>query len=237
MALKRSYREVSVDCAASPGQASYRVLLDGKPARTPNGAVLALPSRSLAEAIAEEWRTQDKIIRPQTIILTRLANTAIDRVVPDLQNARQQIMAIANSDVICYRAETPSDLVRRQQLVWDPLLVWCAERFGASLRTASGVAYIEQDEVAIQTLHAQLTGRDAFFLAALYAASALCGSLVIALAIADRKLDSDAAHNAASLDKIYQAERWGWDERERAKVAGERAELNQISRFLDLLER
>jgi chaperone required for assembly of F1-ATPase len=237
MAHKKSYEEVSVDSAAASAQTPYRVLLDGAPARTPNGAVLAVPSRALAEAIAEEWRSQDKIVRPKTMELTRLVNTAIDRVTPDLHNARQQTLAFAKSDVLCYRAEAPLDLVQRQQRVWDPLLSWCAERFGASLRPASGMAYIEQDEAAIGALDAELKARDAFYVAALFAASALCGSLVIALAIANRRLDTEAALSAASLDKIYQAERWGWDSQEQAKVAAERAELIQISRFFDLLEK
>ena len=237
MSPAKSYKQVSVDSPASAEQPIHRVLLDGEPARTPKGAVLALPSRVLAVAIADEWRTQDKIIRPQTMILTRLANTAIDHVAPDPQNASQQLLAFANSDVICYRAETPSDLMRRQQLVWDPLLQWVAERFGVSMRTVGALTIIEQDEAAIAALQAELQRRDPFALAALYAAFALCGSLVIALALSERTLDPEAAFAAANLDKIYQAERWGWDEQEQAKMAAERAELIQISRFLELLQR
>jgi chaperone required for assembly of F1-ATPase len=236
MARTKSYKEISVDSEGSAEQLSHRVLLDGQPARTPKGAVLALPARALANAIAEEWRGQDEIIRPLTMGLTRLANTAIDRVMPDPENARQQILSMANSDVVCYRAATPSDLVLRQQLIWDPLLAWSRERFEASLRTAKGLHFIKQDDEAIDAFRAELQERDAFSLAALYAASALCGSVVIALALSERTLDSEAAFNAANLDRIYQAERWGWDEQEQAKAAAERAELNQISRFFELLE-
>jgi chaperone required for assembly of F1-ATPase len=156
---------------------------------------------------------------------------------PDPENARQQILSMSNSDVVCYRAATPSDLVLRQQLIWDPLLAWSRERFEASLRTAKGLHFIKQDDEAIDAFRAELQERDAFSLAALYAASALCGSVVIALALSERTLDSEAAFNAANLDRIYQAERWGWDEQEKAKAAAERAELNQISRFFELLER
>ena len=87
----------------------------------------------------------------------------------------------------------------------------------------------------MDALAAALSKLDAFSLAALYAASSLCGSLVIALALAERKLDPEQTFAAANLDKIYQAERWGWDPQETAKATVERAELNQISRFLELL--
>jgi len=227
----RFYKEVSVDTAGG----LHRVLLDGKPVKTPGGALLALPSEALARAIADEWRVQETTIQPQTMLLTKLANTAIDRVSPNSANAREQLLSIAKSDVIFYRADTPSDLIRRQEHTWDPLLVWTRERFGASLRAAKALTFIEQDQAALTALGAALSKLDAFALAALYAAAALCGSFVIALALSERKLDSEQAFAAANLDKIYQSERWGWDPQETAKAAAERAELNQISRFLDLL--
>ena len=233
MSRKRFYKEVSVEALAL----LHRVLLDGKPVKTPGGAVLALPSEALAQAIAEEWRAQDPLIRPETMMLTKLANTAIDRVAPNPAGAREQLLSIAKSDVVCYRADSPSDLARRQELAWDPLIEWMRERFGASLRTASGLAFVEQESSATAALDSALAGHSPFSLAALYAAAALCGSLTIALALSERKFDPDEAFAAANLDRIYQAERWGWDEQAAAKLAAERAELNQISLFLELLRK
>ena len=107
MAVSRNrfYKEVSVDSV----DGLHRVLLDGKPVKTPGGAVLALPTRALAQAIAGEWQAQETTIQPQTMLLTKLANTAIDRVAPNPANAREQLLAIAKSDVVCYRAESPQD--------------------------------------------------------------------------------------------------------------------------------
>ena len=233
MSRKRFYKEVSVD--AADGASLRRVLLDGKAIKTPGGAVLALPSDRLAQAIAEEWRAQDPLIRPETMMVTKLSNTAIDRVAPNPANAREQLLTIAKSDLVCYRATSPSDLVRRQAETWDPLLMWMRERFAVSLKSTSGLAFVEQEPSALVALETALSERDAFFLAALYAAAAPCGSLVIALALGERKLGPDDAFAAANLDTIYQAERWGWDEQASAKAALERAELNQISQVFELL--
>jgi chaperone required for assembly of F1-ATPase len=227
----RFYKEVSVDSA----DGIHRVLLDGKPVKTPGGAQLALPSAALAEAIADEWRAQETTINPQTMLLTKLANTAIDRVAPNPAYVREQLLSIAKSDVVCYRATSPSELVQRQALTWNPLIAWMSEHFAASLRVENSLTFIEQSEQAIDAVGAALSKLDAFSLAALYAAASLCGSLVIALALSERKLDWEQAFAAANLDKIYQAERWGWDPQETAKATAERAELNQISRFLELL--
>ena len=87
----------------------------------------------------------------------------------------------------------------------------------------------------MNAVQAALSKLDVFSLAGLYAASSLCGSLVIGLALLERQIDPEQAFAAANLDKIYQAERWGWDPQEAAKATLERAELNQISRFLELL--
>ena len=233
MAVSRNrfYQEVSVDSAGG----LHRVLLDGKPVKTPGGAMLALPSAALAQAIADEWRAQDTTINPQTMLLTKLANTAIDRVVPNPAYAREQLLSIVKSDAVCYRATSPSELVQHQVLTWDPLITWTREHFGASLRAGNSLTFIEQTDQAMDAVRVALSKLDAFSLAALYAAASLCGSLVIALALSERKLDSEQAFAAANLDKIYQAKRWGWDPQETAKTAIERAELNQISRFLELL--
>jgi chaperone required for assembly of F1-ATPase len=233
MAVSRNrfYREVSVDTV----DGRHRVLLDGKPMKTPGGATLALSSIALAQAIADEWRAQEATIRPQTMMLTKLANTAIDRVAPNPTGAHEQLLTIARSDVVCYRADTPQELIERQARTWDPLIAWTRERFGASLRAANALAFIEQDQAALDELDRALSKHDAFVLAALYAAAALLGSLVIALALSEGKLDPEQAYATANLDKIFQAERWGWDPQETAKADVERAELNQISRFLELL--
>src|SRR5689334_19938856 len=125
----RFYREVSV---ASHGQ-GYRVLLDGKPIRTPAGGELAIPTRALAEAIAEEWQSQGDKVRPETMILTKLANTAIDRVAVHRGTAIAQVLSFARSDLLCYRADRPAALVELQHRVWDPILAWAKERYGAEL--------------------------------------------------------------------------------------------------------
>ena len=199
--------------------------------------MLALPSEALAQAIAEEWRAQDPLIRPETMMLTKLANTAIDRVVPNPGGAREQLLTIAEAMSFATGLTSPSDLVLRQTLAWDPLLTWVVERFGATLHSANGLAFVEQTPSAIAALESALAEHDAFSLAALYAAAALCGSLVIALALSERKVNAEDAFAAANLDRIYQAERWGWDEQASAKASAERAELNQISRFLELLRK
>src|ERR1700704_248423 len=111
----RFTRDVAVEKAGE----AYRILLDGKPLRTPGGAAFLLPNEVLALAVADEWQAQGKKIQPESMPLTKLANTAIDRVSADRTAWIEQILAFAKSDSVCYRATSPQDLVARQSAHWD----------------------------------------------------------------------------------------------------------------------
>ncbi len=237
---KRFYRDVLVFrpslAIAGGGRAGegYLILLDRKTVNTPAGAPLLLPNLALAEAVAEEWRAQGEKIRPESMVLTRLAHIAIDRVARDRNVAVDQILAFSRSDLVCYRAGAQTELADRQTRAWDPLLQWADSVHGAKLKTGSGVAFIEQPEEAVHALESAIAAHDNFVLAGLNAAASLCGSAIIALALAEGRLDAGAAFEAAHADEIYQSERWGKDHEAAAKADKERTELFGIARIFEL---
>ena len=230
MRRARFYRDVLVE---KTGEA-YGILLDGKPIKTPAGAAFLLPNENLARAVAEEWQAQGENIRPETLHLTKLANTAIDRVALHREAFIEQILAFAKSDSLCYRATAPQDLVARQAAQWDPLLEWAREHYGAPLHTTAGIGFVEQPPEAIEGLALALEGHDNFALGALNAAAALTGSTIIALGLAEGRLDADAAFAASQLDEIYQAEKWGQDDEALIRSRNKAVELTQIARFFRL---
>src|SRR5947209_4106691 len=136
----RFYQEVHTVRLAS---GRCQVLLDAKPAATPGGNTLELPSAALAAAIAGEWQKQGNELRPHTMRLTRLANTAIDRIAPSTRSAVADFLKFAQGDLLCFRASGPDLLVQRQSAVWDPLLDWAGERFGIAFKTVCGIVRFE----------------------------------------------------------------------------------------------
>ena len=110
--MKRFYKETAVEA----GDGGFRVLLDGKPMRTPAKAVLVVPTRALAEAIAAEWREvpEKAEINVSHLPLTRLAATGLDRVTSQRERVIEDTAKYAGSDLLCYRAPAPSSLVERQ---------------------------------------------------------------------------------------------------------------------------
>jgi len=233
--MKRFYKEVAVSFVALlEGEVGgWLVLLDGRAIKTPKRADLALPTRALAEAVAEEWRGQGEQVHPLAMPLTRLANSAIDRVRGREAEAVAKVLAYAN-DHLCYRAAMPADLVARQDAAWNPLLDWAAERFGARLVAGAGVAHIAQPEEALTALRGAVSAYDPFLLVGLHGAATVLASLVLALALAEGRLRAEDAFALSQLDERYQTERWGEDAEAAARTRALAAELSAAARFMEL---
>lgn len=235
-AMKRFYKTVSVAAASGDsGEEEHRILLDGRPMRTPAKAVLAVPSRALAEAIAAEWDAQREEIDPASMPLTRLVNSTLDGVHGRECDVRAEIAKYAGSDLVCYRAGEPEGLVRRQAEMWDPVLAWCREALGADFRIAEGLMPAAQPEAARTAIARELATRDAFGLAALHVMTTLTGSALLALAHAKGRLTADAAWAAAHVDEDWQIARWGEDAEAAARRQRRWAEMQAASRLLALL--
>ncbi len=203
---KRFYKDVRIS-----DKDGFRVLLDGRAAKTPAKRVLVLPTEALAAAIAEEWAAQSDKIDPATMPLTRFANTAIDAVTENLDAVAADIAAYAGRDLLCYRAKSPDELAALQASRWDPVLDWARETLGARFDEVAGVMPIEQPAEAVRRFAAALEPHDAFRLTALHAMTTLTGSAILALAQARGRLSVDEAWSAAHVDEDYQISLWGED--------------------------
>jgi chaperone required for assembly of F1-ATPase len=229
--VKRFYRGSSATEIAE----GFGVALDGKPLRTPAKQPLLLPTRALAEAIAGEWEAQAEKIRPETMPLTRLAGTAIDRVAIHKDAVAAEALRYAGTDMLCYRTVEPAELAARQAACWQPLLDWAALRFDAPLLVSSGIQPVEQPVDSLRAIGNALAALDVFTLTALADLTYSCGSVVLALAIIEEKIPPGEAFAAALLDELYQAERWG-DEQEAAERRRHfAADIEAAARFVALL--
>lgn len=228
--MKRFWINVTLD----EGRA---VSLDGKPVRTPGRVPLALPTEALAEAVAGEWRAVEGEIDPRAMPLTGLANAAIDRVGADPALFARGLAVYAESDLLCYRADAPDDLVARQQAAWDPLLDWARARYDVHLETATGILHRAQPAATLTRLGEAIATRDAFALAALSPIVTIGGSLIAALALAENTATPEQVWDAITLDEDYQAERWGRDPLAAAGIEARRRDFDAGVRMLELLER
>lgn len=228
---KRFYKGVSV---AADG-ALHRVLLDGRPMKTPLRRVLETTSPALADAIAQEWREQGAEIDPHTMPITRLAATALDRVGPEREAILTNLLPYAQTDLLCYRAPYPAPLTARQAAVWQPILDWLEAQHGIALTVVHGIRPANHAPAALAAAEAALDALSVERLTALQAAVATTGSLALALALVHGRITSAEAFAAAQLDETFQNETWGEDAEAKRRSDRLAAEVEAVSRYLTLL--
>jgi chaperone required for assembly of F1-ATPase len=225
---RKFFQEARAEAAGD----GFRLLLDGKPVKTPRGRVLIVPTAALAEALAAEWNALEAVVDPARLPLTRLVNTALDGLAQSRALVLQDLARYAGSDLICYRSLEPDALAQREAAAWDPLIAWARDVLGGDLVVTTGVIHRAQSEDAIDALAASAVALDDFALTALHTATGVTGSLVIALALVHGRVDAAEAWRLSAIDETFQAERWGRDEEAEARAANHQAALQDAARFL-----
>ncbi|WP_340150271.1 ATP12 family protein [uncultured Sneathiella sp.] len=228
--MKRFYKTVT----AEEDGGVYSVCLDGRVIKTPAKAHLRLPTRALAEAIAGEWNAQSDKIEPANMPLMQAAATAIDRVTPQREKVIDEIAAYGGSDMVCYRACYPVSLVEKQAAAWDPMLAWIKNRHQVTLHVAEGIMHIQQPGESLAKLRALVSGQQDMTLAPLYNITALCGSLVIALAVLDGRITAEDAFEISEIDETHAMEQWGSDAEAVKRRENNKESLAASARFLQL---
>lgn len=230
--MKRFYRDVTV----APGEHGHRILLDGRPLRTPARHPLTAPTASLAEAIADEWRGQGDTIRPAALPLTRLASTAIDRMPAERQAAIEELVAYAETDLVCYRAAEPFELVQRQHQAWQPMLDWLTSTYGVKLTVTTSILPVAQPAAARLRLRGAVQDLGDWPLVGMHMATTALGSLVLGLGLLHGRLDAETALAASLLDELFEIERWGSDVEAERRHQALRRDLHAAARFLARLD-
>jgi len=227
---KRVYKTVAV----AEGEAGLGITLDGRALHTPGRAKLETRARALAEAVAAEWDAQDEYIDPLTMPLTKLLNTALDRIAPDPDTIASELIKYTDSDLLCYRADSPAILVERQAAVWQPVLDWLEAKHGVHLAVGQGLMPIAQADDVPEKMKSVLLSLDVPRMTAVQAAASLTSSLALSLALAQHHLSGAEVSAAAVLDESWQMEQWGEDAEATARIDGLKADILSVETFLSL---
>jgi len=228
--VKRFWKDVAIDEARG-------IRLDGKPVRTPGRMPLILPNPAMAEAVAGEWRAvaEGAEIDPHAMPLTGLANAAIERIGPDPARFAAGLAAFGESDLLCYRADSPPDLVARQAAAWDPLLDWARGRYDVHIEVMTGVLHRAQPPLTLARLGEAVSARSAWELAGLSPIVTIGGSLIAALALVEGAATAEDVWRAVELDEDWQVEQWGRDDLSLGALESRRRDFDAGARFLELL--
>lgn len=227
---RRFWTEVTVREA----EGGFAIALDGRPVRTPGKALLCLPTEAMAQETAAEWQAQEGTVNPLTMPFTRSANTAIDKVAHQHGEVADMLADYGDSDLLCYRADAPEELVRRQAETWDPALDWAATELEARLESRVGVIHAAQAPEPLSRLRARVHALTAFQLVGFHDLVSLSGSLILGFAAAQNWRDPETLWQMSRLDETWQEEQWGEDDEARAAAEIKRLAFHHAKRFFDL---
>lgn len=218
--MKKFYHMVSTE---RDGDA-FTVALDGRRIKTPGKREVVMPSGQLAQAVAQEWEAQGDDIDPETMPLTQLVNTSLDRVAPRMEEVVQELVAFGDTDLLCYRDGDDPDIFARQGALWDPAIEAFSAKYGINIQTTSGVMPVKQDPALRKRLIEIVREFDSYSLTAFHACVSGLGSIILALAVFGGDMTLKAAWKLSILEQTLQEERWGTDsevEEKRQRVYAE----------------
>ena len=194
-----------------------------------------MPTKTLANAIADEWGNQEGQIIPSTMPFMTLSSTAVDRVRPRSDDTIDEILSFLETDLLCYRAQEPDALVLEQNEVWQPLLNWCEGLIGSAFNVTSGIMPVSQVPTLVPSARKILRSYNHFELLGLHQFTSISGSAVIGLALLENHIELEAAYQASFIDDYFQINNWGDDADASLRIANRRREMLEIKEFLDLL--
>lgn len=205
---RKFWKEATV--AEQGGQ--FAVLLDGRGLKTPAKTPVVAPTEAIANAIAAEWDEQVEEIDPLTMPVTRWANAALDKVALQHAEVADMLADYGGTDLLCYRADNPQELVARQAELWDPILDWAEDHLNARLIPIQGVMFQSQDAAALERLRKQVHAFSNFELSAFHDLVSLSGSLILGFAAVQELRPIEELWNLSRVDELWQEEQWGHDE-------------------------
>lgn len=230
---RRFYKTVEV----AQAEGGFAVLLDGRALRTPGGTRLRLPTRALAEQVAEEWAAQGETVELAQMHATRLANTAFDTIGGAREATADQIVRYAGADLLLYFAAEPAGLVQRQTERWGPVLERAEAEARLAFVRASGVMHREQPQESLGAVRRIALSLDDFGLAGLAFGAALFGSAILAIALQRGWLGGVQAFELSRLDEAWQEEKWGVDDEAAERAEHLREEAQMLERWFGGLAR
>lgn len=199
--MKRFYKVVST----RGEQGGFAILLDGKPVKTPLKNPLIAPTRPLAGAIMKEWAGQKEAIVPHEMPLTQILNTKIDRVAAQRAAMEKTLLEYLDTDLLCYPAPHPPELVKLQAEAWAPWRAWFEKKSGAKLLTTTKLEALRQPEEAHAFAKKFAAALDDDHFTVFQLAASLTGSLILAMAFTDRALGPDEIFACARVEERYKA--------------------------------
>mgnify|MGYP003804967943 FL=1 len=198
------------------------------------------PTKSLADHMMQEWAIQKDDIVTETMPVTQMMMTVIDRITPNRSAFQLQILDYLDTDMICYFADDPQAYAEQQKEKWTPFLNWNKNHFGIAVEITTGLTPIKQPEQTHKIIAQHIEKMNDLEFATLYLLTMELGSLFMALAFIGGDFTPEQTFEAALAedllkDEIYLADQYGISPDQERKRKILKSELENARLFLSLL--
>lgn len=233
--MKRFYKIVTTQESAG----IYKILLDGRPIKTPQKNTLATEHKNLAEAIMLEWAAQKDNILPDTMPLTQILTTKIDRVTAMRDEMAERLLKYLDTDLVCYRAGDQPDIAKKQAALWDPALKWFEQKCGVALKTTNELQAVTQPQKAREEMTRIIENLDDNQFAILQLATSIAGSIILGLMFQQGAIDAETLLDASRVEEnhyaaLYRADKYGPDPMQEKKDFAALQDLKAAENFIYL---
>ena len=214
---------------------SFEILLDKRILKTPMQKDLIFSNYKIAKETALEWDIDEKEINTENMVFYGLISTAIDKISNDKVSYIENVLGFINTDLICYRADGPNELVDLQNSSWNPIISFIKKYIDVELKFFIGVMPSKQSLEIFNRLKTLINSFSDIEISALHRMTNLTGSIFISICILKGDVLKNEAFELSFLDELCQAKNWGVEEEsldKRDKIA---KELNRIISFVELI--
>ncbi len=230
--MKKFWEKVSIKKLSSD---SFCIMLDERILKTPLKKELVLPNLNLAQEIVKEWDQDSKNINTESMIFYGLISTSLDKIIYNKNLYINDILDYIDTDLICYRAENPKELVELQKNKWDPIILLIKKYIGTKVQVFQGILPKKQHTDVHNKLNNLINQFNIFEISALHRITNITGSIFLSLCVIKKDISKNELFELSVLDELWQAENWGFDAETSQKRKKISTELNRSIFFLDCL--
>lgn len=228
----RFWAKVTVEPSADDRM--WVINLDGRPLKLPQGTRLAIASKELATAVAEEWAVLPPGARYSASLfpLTQLMASQIEHVAPQRADIISRLVDYGMTDALCYRP--PGVLGVTMEGLMTPPLRHFAERYGVMPAVTQGVMPLEHAPDLKAVFCSVLATLGDAYLTCVSVCAQATGSLILALGLTEGWVTMEQACTILEAEERHHMAKWGEDPVVLEAVEQKKKDVADAMRFLRL---
>ena len=184
------------------------ICLDDKPLLSIEKNNLEFKNIKTALILKNEIKSSEKIKNFNRLFYFNILSFGIDKIKKNKNNYLQEIFKYINTDLICYRAEKPDDLVKLQTKMWNPIL----DRFekeDLKFNQFVGVMPRSQPKSSIEKFKKKFKKYDEFEISCFLKLTQITGSVILSYSLLKKYFSEKYIFDCSVLDEKWQSKQWG----------------------------